>query len=232
MYGQNLCEDILGLPFQFELIMRLILACLAGAVIGYERKKREKVAGMRTHIIAALASTIFSICSKYSYFDVLKYDGVSVDAARIAANIVTGICFLGAGMIIMKNRSIRGLTTAAGIWAVSAIGMCFGNGLYIIGFASTVIIIIIQYTLHNSFDAFEGGQVVECTLVIEDGEKHMEEFIASLHELDSLIRVMAVTKEANGCFTLKVGLHSGKLGLDKDVWSFMKRYPYVISCNL
>ncbi|MBO4510815.1 MAG: MgtC/SapB family protein, partial [Lachnospiraceae bacterium] len=77
MFGQNLINDIFGLPFQIELILRLVLSCLAGAVIGYERKKREKVAGMRTHIIAALASALFSICSKYSYFDVVVYQGVS-----------------------------------------------------------------------------------------------------------------------------------------------------------
>ena len=92
MYGQNIFDDIFGLPFQVELIIRIILSCIVGAIIGYERIKKEKVAGMRTHIIAALASTIFTICSKYSYFDVVKYDGISTDASRIAANIVTGIC--------------------------------------------------------------------------------------------------------------------------------------------
>ena len=232
MYGQNLFEDIFGLPFQLELVLRLILACLAGAVVGYERKKREKVAGMRTHIIAALASTLFSICSKYSYFDVVKYDGISTDASRIAANIVTGICFLGAGMIFLRNRTIKGLTTAAGVWAVSAIGMCLGNGMYIIALSATVLMIVIQYTLYNSLDNFEGRQAVECNIVIEDGEKHIDELLNALKEKDSQMRVIALTKEHDGKFTIKIGYHPGKLTIDKDVWNFMKGYPYVISCNL
>ena len=232
MFGQNLVNDIFGLPFQIELIFRLVLSCLAGAVIGYERKKREKVAGMRTHIIAALASALFAICSKYSYFDVVGFQGVSVDASRIAANVVTGICFLGAGMIILKNRTIKGLTTSAGVWAVSALGMCFGNGLYIIGLAGAFLMVVIQYTLHNSFDHFEGRQSTECVLVIEDGEKHLDELLNVLKEKDSTIRVMSLTKGKDGVFTVRIGYHPDRLNLDKDVWSFMKGYPYVISCNL
>ncbi|MCR5204083.1 MAG: MgtC/SapB family protein [Lachnospiraceae bacterium] len=232
MYGQNLFNDIFGLPFQGELVLRLIVSCLAGAVIGYERRKREKVAGMRTHIIAALASTLFSICSKYSYFDVVMYDGVSIDASRIAANIVTGICFLGAGMIILKNKTIKGLTTSAGIWAVSAIGMAFGNGMYILALSSTVIMIFIQYTLHNSLDNFEGRQATECFLVIQDGEKHMEELLEDLKKKDESIRVMSLTKEKDGNYAVKIGYHPDRIGIDKDVWSFMKGYPYVISCNI
>ena len=232
MFGQNIIDDIFGFPFQVELIIRIILSCFAGAIIGYERIKKEKIAGMRTHIIAALASTIFSICSKYSYFDVVKYDGISSDASRIAANIVTGICFLGAGMIFVKNRTIKGLTTAAGIWAVSGIGMCFGNGLYFVAFGSTIIIIIIQYTLYNPLDAFEGRQATECTVSMIDGEKHIDEFLDSLRKDDPSLRVLGVVKEDNGIFTVRIGYHASKLSVEKDVWKFMKEYPYVISCNV
>lgn len=232
MFGQNLINDIFGLPFQIELILRLVLSCLAGAVIGYERKKREKVAGMRTHIIAALASALFSICSKYSYFDVVVYQGVSVDASRIAANVVTGICFLGAGMIILRNRTIKGLTTSAGVWAVSALGMCFGNGLYILALAGTFIMVVIQYTLHNSLDHFEGRQSTECTLEIADGEKHLDELLDSLKKQDSSVRVLSLSRGNDGVYTVKIGFHPDRLSIDNDVWEFMKGYPYVISCNL
>lgn len=232
MFGQNVFDDIFGFPFQVELIIRIILSCFAGAIIGYERIKKEKVAGMRTHIIAALASTIFTICSKYAYFDVVGYEGISADASRIAANIVTGICFLGAGMIFVKNRTIKGLTTAAGIWAVSAIGMCFGNGLYFVAFGSTLIIIVIQYTMYNSLDAFEGRQATECTVVMIDGEKHIEEFIDSLRKDDPGLRVMGITKDTDGTFTVRFGYHSSKINVEKDVWKFMKEYPYVTSCNI
>jgi len=232
MFGQNIFDDLLGWPFQLELILRILLSFLAGAIIGYERKKREKVAGMRTHIIAAVASTTFSICSKYSYFDVLSYNGMSVDAARVAANVVTGICFLGTGMIFVKNRSIKGLTTAAGVWAVSGIGMCFGNGLYIIGAAVTLIMIVVQFTMHNSLDTIEGRQALECTIMIRNGDENMDPFVESLKKQDPKLMILGVTRENDGCFSIRLSLHSGNLDIDNDVWSFMKRYDYVISCNL
>ncbi|MBQ6026846.1 MAG: MgtC/SapB family protein [Lachnospiraceae bacterium] len=232
MFGQNIFEDIFGLPFQFELVLRIVLSCLAGAIIGYERKKKEKVAGMRTHIIAAMASTLFCICSKYSYFDVTGFEGIQVDASRIAANIVTGICFLGAGMIFVKNHAIKGLTTAAGVWAVSGIGMCFGNGLYIVAFAATVIMIMMQYTLYNYMDNFEGRQAAECNVVIRDGDEHMEEFLDALKKDDPHIKVLGLTKSDDGSFTIRLGYHTGKLGVDTDVWKFVKEYPYVTSCNI
>ena len=204
MFGQNFIEDLFGLPFQMELVFRIVISCVIGAVIGYERKKRDKMAGMRTHIIAALASTLFSICSKYSYFDVVGYEGISLDASRVAANIVTGICFLGAGMIFVKNKSIRGLTTSAGIWAVSAIGMCLGNGMYIVALAATIIMVFIQYTLYNSLDAIEGRQPKELTIVIKDGEKNIEEFLKSLRENDPHVSVNALSKENDGSFMIKL----------------------------
>lgn len=232
MFGQNLFEDIFGLPFQGELVLRIIISCIIGAVIGYERKKRDKVAGMRTHIIAALASTVFSICSKYSYFDVVVYAGVSLDASRIAANVVTGICFLGAGMIFMKNKNVSGLTTSAGVWAVSAIGMCIGNGLYIVGFSAALIMIFMQYILYSKLDAFEGRHITECTLVIADGANNLDGLLSDLRKKDPMIAIVALSKEKDGSFILRIAFHSEKIHIDKDVWSFMKGYPYVISCNL
>ena len=232
MFGQNIFDDILGLPFQGELVFRIILACIVGAIIGYERRKRDKTAGMRTHIFAAMASTVFAICSKYSYFDVLVYENVSLDASRIAANIVTGICFLGAGMIFIRNRSVRGLTTSAGIWTVSAIGLCIGNGMYIVAIASAVIVIIIQYILYNSLDTFEGRQATECTIVVAEGEENAERLLDALREQDPHMKVTALTKESDGSFTIKIDFHSEKLSIEKDIWGFMKGYPYVTSCKL
>jgi len=232
MAGQNIFEDLLGLPFQFELVFRILISCIAGAVIGYERKKREKVAGMRTHILAAMASCIFSICSKYSYFDVLGYEGMGVDASRIAANIVTGICFLGAGAVFVKSKSVIGLTTAAGIWAVSGIGLCLGNGMYIVGAASMIIMVVMQYILHNRLDRIEGAQPQEFTFVLKDGEKHIDEFLEELRKTDRFLRVSALAREPDGRMALKVSIHPYNSDIYKDIWSFMKRFSYVISCNL
>ncbi|MBR4342726.1 MAG: MgtC/SapB family protein [Lachnospiraceae bacterium] len=232
MFGQNIFDDLMGFPFQGELILRILLSCLAGAIIGYERKKREKAAGMRTHIIAAMASAIFSICSKYSYFDILEYQGLSVDASRISANIVTGICFLGAGAVFVKSRSVVGLTTAAGIWAVSGVGMCFGNGMYIVGFATMLIMVILQYSLHNRFDQLEGFQPKECTVLLEEGDKHMDELLGELRKTDPMLKVIHISRESENRILLKIYIHPTDMEMYTDIWSFMKRYSYVISCDV
>ena len=108
---------------QAELLCRIIIAGICGGIIGYERKNRNKEAGIRTHMIVALGASLIMIVSKYGFADILGEQGIALDPSRIAAQIVTGVGFLGAGMIFMRKNTISGLTTAAGIWATSAIGM-------------------------------------------------------------------------------------------------------------
>ena len=111
---------------QLPMIIRIIVACVCGAAIGYERSIRQKDAGIRTHIIVALGAALMMIVSKYGFFDVIVNDSVQVDASRIASTITTGISFLGAGVIFVRNASIKGLTTAAGIWATAGVGIAIG----------------------------------------------------------------------------------------------------------
>lgn len=134
---------------QAELLCRIIIAGLCGGIIGYERKNRNKEAGIRTHMIVALGAALIMIVSKYGFEDILGKQGIALDPSRIAAQIVTGVGFLGAGMIFMRKNTISGLTTAAGIWATSAIGMSIGSGLYILGILTTVLIVVIQIILHG-----------------------------------------------------------------------------------
>lgn len=138
------------LLLQLEFIGRLILAGICGGLIGYERKNRLKEAGIRTHLIVALASALMMIISKYGFNDVIQTYHIDLDPSRVAAGIVTGVGFLGAGMIFVRRQAISGLTTAAGIWATVGVGMAIGGGLYIIGVAATIIIIIIQVLLHRN----------------------------------------------------------------------------------
>ncbi len=138
------------LLLQLEFIGRLILAGICGGLIGYERKNRLKEAGIRTHLIVALASALMMIISKYGFDDVIQTYHIDLDPSRVAAGIVTGVGFLGAGMIFVRRQAISGLTTAAGIWATVGVGMAIGGGLYIIGVAATIIIIIIQVLLHRN----------------------------------------------------------------------------------
>lgn len=99
---------------------------------------KEKSAGIRTHMVVAVAPALFMLVSKYGFFDLLSLHDISLDPSRIAAQIVTGISFIGAGTILVRREQISGLTTAAGVWATAAIGMAVGAGMYVIGIVSTV----------------------------------------------------------------------------------------------
>ncbi len=142
------------MQLSIELVGRLLLACFCGIIIGIERNTRAKEAGIRTHCIVACASALMMIVSKYGFFDLInemiKYSAdVRLDPSRMAQGIVTGVGFLGAGIIYFQRGVIKGLTTAAGVWAVSGIGMAIGAGMYIIGIAATLIILVMQFVLHR-----------------------------------------------------------------------------------
>ena len=124
---------------ELELSLRLLLAGVLGILIGLEREYRAKEAGYRTHFLVSLGSALLMIVSQYGFNDVLEEGIVRVDPSRIAAQVVSGIGFIGAGTIIFHRQIVRGLTTAAGIWATAAIGLSIGSGLYILGCITTVL---------------------------------------------------------------------------------------------
>ena len=135
---------------QLEYIVKVLVAGFCGAMIGYERKNKLKEAGIRTHFIVALTSALIIIISKYGFYDIVGTPGIGLDPARVAAQVVSGVGFLGAGLIFIRNQSISGLTTAAGMWATAGIGLAIGCGLYLLGIVSSIIILIAQFLLHRS----------------------------------------------------------------------------------
>ena len=135
-----------NLSAQLWILPNLLLSVLMGFIIGFERKVRFKEAGIRTHTIVCVGSALMMIVSKYA-FDV-------ADEARVAAQIVTGVGFLGAGMIVYRKNEVRGLTTAAGVWATAGVGMACGGGLYIIALGATLVIIAAQCLFHLPFKFF------------------------------------------------------------------------------
>ena len=161
--------------FQLECILRIVLSGLCGLIVGYERKRRGKGAGTRTHLVVALASALMMIVSKYGFSDMAQvaadvYD-TRLDPSRLASQIVTGVGFLGAGMIYFNRGTITGLTTAAGIWATSGVGMAIGAGMYFIGILTTVIMIVAQTILHQNIK-LSGIKVEEqITFVIENSDE-------------------------------------------------------------
>lgn len=142
-------ETFAPITTELDWLLRILVAAFCGALIGYERAIQRKTAGVRTHIVVAIASALFMIVSKYGFTDLLNMHDLSLDPSRIAAQIVTGISFIGAGTILVRKEQISGLTTAAGVWATAAIGMAVGAGMYFIGILSTVLLFIIQLFFHD-----------------------------------------------------------------------------------
>lgn len=131
------------MPTVGEMIMRIAIGGLLGALIGLERHLRAKEAGIRTHFLVGLGSALFMVISQFGFADVERFD-----AARVAAQVVSGMGFLGAGLIIFHKNSVRGLTTAAGIWVVSAIGLASGAGMFWIAAAAAVMAVVCLEALH------------------------------------------------------------------------------------
>lgn len=131
-----------------EIILRLFLASLFGALIGLERERKHWAAGMRTHMLVCVGSCLMMMVSAFGFSDILGNPDITLDPSRIAAQVVTGIGFIGAGAILFsKNETIRGLTTAAGIWTVAGIGLATGGGMVLAAAITTGFAIIILWGL-------------------------------------------------------------------------------------
>jgi putative Mg2+ transporter-C (MgtC) family protein len=151
-----------------ESLLRLALAAVLGGLIGVERELREREAGLRTHLLVSVGSALFTIVGAYGFHDFLVSGHSVVDPTRIAAQIVTGIGFLGAGAIIRQGLSVRGLTTAATLWVVAAVGLASGAGYYSAAVITTALVLIalyplriIAYRILRRFRAEDGRLLVE-----------------------------------------------------------------------
>jgi len=153
-----------------EILLRVVLAAGLGGAIGLERELREREAGLRTHMLVSVGAALFTLVSAFAWTDwqFSNASGVVFDPTRIAAQIVTGIGFLGAGAIIRQGLSIRGLTTAATLWVVAAIGMATGAGFYTAAVITTVLVLfslwplrILAYRLSERFRPEEGRLALE-----------------------------------------------------------------------
>jgi putative Mg2+ transporter-C (MgtC) family protein len=153
-----------------EILLRVGLAAVLGGAIGFERELREREAGLRTHLLVSVGAALFTMVSAYAWRDwrFSTEEGLVFDPTRIAAQIVTGIGFLGAGAIIRQGLSVRGLTTAATLWVVAAIGMATGAGYYAAAVITTVLVLvslwplrIVAHRVSGRFRPEEGRLVVE-----------------------------------------------------------------------
>lgn len=190
---------------EFIYIIRIVVAGLCGIVVGLERKNRSKEAGIRTHFVVACGAALIMAVSKYAFFDaqeIAKIAGAStevrVDPSRIASTIASGIGFLGAGMIFVHKNTISGLTTAAGIWATSGIGMAIGSGMYVLGIGATFVILIAQIVLHLNIHKKDQTEVRIFTLYDVDEQGYCEYIEEELANRKIAIQSTSIEKNKDG----------------------------------
>ncbi len=193
---KELFDSLLGFE-QLEWLLRLLCAGICGGAVGLERSRRLKDAGIRTHVIVAIGAALVVLVSKYGFLDLpLDNPNVRIDVSRVASNIISGISFLGAGVIFVRGSNIKGLTTAAGIWTTAGIGLSFGSGLYFIGFSATIIMTILQYALHKIFKNIDGGTVTDISVAVANSPEAVKKFKEHLEERNAVIQNCKVSKDA------------------------------------
>ena len=181
---------------ELEFFFRILIAGICGGLIGYERNNRLKEAGIRTHLIVALAAALIMVVSKYGFSDVTTLKGVALDPSRIAAQIVTGVGFLGAGMIFVRNQTISGLTTAAGLWASAIIGLSLGGGFYEGGLFATLLILAAEM-FFSKLEYRMLDHAPEINLYMEYSNKAcLEEVLRLFRELNLKILNLEITRSA------------------------------------
>lgn len=191
------------------MLVRLLIAGICGVVIGFERSRRQKDAGIRTHMLVALGAALAMVVSKYGFFDMLQYEGFRADASRIASNVITGVGFLGAGVIFVKDVSIKGLTTAAGIWATASVGLAVGAGMYTVAIGSTILMVVFQFVFHKFFSRLE-NTVNEFTVVVNDNADAVKNFRSMLEEKKILVEKCKMTRNSDGTISLDITIKKAR----------------------
>lgn len=164
-----------------EMLLKLIIASICGLIIGFERKRKSKEAGMKTHLIVCIASTLVMLVSKYGFSDINNIQ----DPARIGAQVISGVGFLGAGLIFVKNDNVSGLTTAAGIWATAGIGLAIGVGMIDLALFSTFIIVAANQMLYI-YDSRHRKEMlsIHCLIILSKGD--LSTILNELHHIEGM----------------------------------------------
>ena len=216
MVAQQIFSDDLII---LELVLRLFLALIIGFAIGFERKMRFKEAGIRTHTIVSIGSCLYTIISMFAF--------EGADTSRVAAQIVSGIGFLGAGMIFYHKEMVHGLTTAAGIWATAAIGMAAGAGWYILSIVATVLIILLQCVMHTNFKVFHAHHFVKVNLVYKDQSGNVTEQIKKTFHVERFTKISA--KKDGEDITFSAVLSTDKILSAMEIQNLLNENPSIVS---
>ena len=202
-------------------LARMGLALILGFAIGFERKMRFKEAGTRTHTIMCVGACLYMVISKYGF--------EGADTARVAAQIVSGIGFLGAGMIFYHKQTVHGLTTAAGVWATAAVGMSAGAGMWLVAVGATAIIILVQCIMHLPFKIFHSHKFIRLNVVFrcDTGEERVK-----VKEAFGITRFSKIHAERDGQGILyKTIVSTDTMFTDVDIYNALKENPFIISIS-
>ena len=215
-------ETALTVFDNLELLIRIVPAAILGALVGLERSKRQKEAGVRTHCIIACTSALFMILSKYAFVDLVGVAGLrGADPARIAAQVVSGISFLGAGVIFKNGNSIRGLTTAAGMWGTAAVGMAIGAGMYWVGLIEAAVLVGIQIVLHRFPVGADALTTQEIVVEMTDSDELLARFDALVKSHRGQITESSLTRQ-NGILCMEVTAKLDPPITHEEALAFMK----------
>lgn len=209
----------------------MLVACVCGALVGFERSRRQKDAGIRTHMIVALGAALAMIVSKYGFFDLLQYEGLRADASRIASNVITGVGFLGAGVIFVRDVSIKGLTTAAGIWTTASVGLAIGAGMYTVGIGASLVMIVFQLVFHKFFTRLE-NTVNEFTVVIADDNDAVKHFRNMLEENKVQIEKCKMTRNPDSTVILDITIKKARTTSMDEILLVAEKNEDVISVEI
>ncbi len=211
---------------ELEYLLRVLIAAVCGCLIGYERNNRNKEAGIRTHMIVAFGSALIMVISKYAFFDMPG----QADVSRIAAQVVSGIGFLGAGIIFVRNETVNGLTTAAGVWATAGIGMCIGSGMYALGIAATIGMLLIQIISHTRL--FYRHMNEHSYLEVEVDQVDSISKLNTLFETHKIpIYSMSVDKQKDQSIHIKLEIEYPKTKDKKDLLALLSQQPFILKCQ-
>ena len=217
-----------------ELVLRIVVGTALGGVIGYERDIHGRPAGLRTHAVVALASATFMVVSTHLvYFQHYKAgDFAEVDGSRVAASVVSGIGFLAGGAILRNGITVQGLTTAAGLWLVAAIGLCAGGGMYIESVAATVIGIA-ALTFLRRFEDKDDRVRRRLSLTLEDGAVTPEELLDRLKTHDVAATLEGWSKDKTGSVRqLTLSVRLARLDGEQVLTTVLEAEPGIIRMQL
>lgn len=201
-----------------EITIRILLAAMFGAFIGLERERKDWAAGLRTHMMVSVGSCLIMIVSSFGFLDILGAPNVNLDPSRIAAQVVSGIGFLGAGAILFsKQGTIRGLTTAAGLWTVAAIGLATGSGLYFAAGSTTLLAIVILWGLQPIEKKFlKKFRHVSLRIVVNNSMKQSE--LLKMFSMYPEVRIQSFSCEREDeTYTLLITFENSSLDIYQNI---------------